>query len=217
MEAHHSSREFDNEARWAPILAPYRDKELSILEIGSARGASALTFLELLPYSRIVCIDTFGWFARQEEHFDAAMAPFASRVEKIKSRSFAALDALAQDGRTFDLVYVDGSHARDDALMDSLLAWRLLKDRGLMIWDDYVWELGRLPSAERPKQGIDLFLDLYAADLSVIEKGYQVIAKKTKGSGAQLDFTEGFVFPRTPRNLLRFLMRRPLQAPHHGR
>src|SRR5262249_28550437 len=94
--------------------------------------------------ARITCIDVFT-NTDHERQFDATMAPFAPRVEKIKSRSVPALDSLFVQNRAFDVIYVDGSHARNDALMDSLLAWPPLKPDGIIIWDDYVWEMGRLP------------------------------------------------------------------------
>jgi predicted O-methyltransferase YrrM len=209
-------KEFNYVERWSRILLPLRDRQISILEIGSAKGRSAATFLELLPRARITCIDIFG-NADHERHFDATMAPFGARAEKIKSRSIPALDALFVQKRAFEVIYIDGSHARDDALMDSLLSWPLLKPDGIIIWDDYVWEMGRLPAEERPKDGVDLFLELHADQLDVLERGYQVIARRTPKRAELADFTEGFTFARTPRNLLRFLTGRPLERPHHGR
>src|SRR5689334_22074915 len=47
-----------------------------------------------------------------------------------------------------DVIYVDGSHARNDVIVDSILAWRLLRPDGLMIWDDYNME-PQLPDEER--------------------------------------------------------------------
>ena len=209
-------KEFNYAERWSRVLLPFRDREVAILEIGSAKGRSAAAFLELLPRARITCIDIFT-NAAHEQHFDTTMAPFGSRVEKIKSRSFPALDALAVQNRAFEVIYIDGSHARDDALMDSLLAWPLLKPDGIIIWDDYVWEMGRLPAEERPKDGVDLFLGLHADQLTILERGYQVIAQRTSKRENLSGFSEGFTFARTPRNLLRFLAGRPLERPHHGR
>ncbi len=210
------SKEFNYTERWSQVLLPFRDREVAILEIGSAKGRSAAAFLELLPLARITCIDIFT-NAEHERQFDSTMASFASRVEKIKSRSIPALDALGVQSRAFEVIYVDGSHARDDALMDSLLAWPLLKPDGIIIWDDYVWEMGRLPAEDRPKDAVDLFLGLHADQLAVLERGYQVVAQRTPKRQDQPGFTEGFTFARTPRNLLRFLTGRPLERPHHGR
>jgi len=209
-------KDFNYAERWSRLLLPLREREIAILEIGSAKGRSAVAFLGLLPLARITCIDIFT-NADHERQFDSAMAPFGARVEKIKSRSVPALDALAVQNRAFEVIYIDGSHARDDALMDSLLAWPLLKPDGIVIWDDYVWEMGRLPAEERPKDAVDLFLGLHADQLTVLERGYQVIVQRTSKRAGLPEFTEGFRFARTPRNFLRFLAGRSLERPHHGR
>jgi len=209
-------KDFNYAERWSRLLLPLREHEIAVLEIGSAQGRSAAIFLELLPLARITCIDIFT-NAEHERQFDSMMASFGSRVEKIKSRSVPALDALAGQNRAFEVIYVDGSHARDDALMDSLLAWPLLKQDGIVIWDDYVWEMGRLPAEQRPKDAVDLFLGLHTDQLTVLERGYQVIAQRTPTRADPPEFSEGLRFARTPRNFLRFLAGRPLERPHHGR
>ena len=50
---------------------------------------------------------------------------------------------LVEAGRSFDLIYIDGSHRRDDVMVDSLLAWSLLREGGFIIFDDYEHELDR--------------------------------------------------------------------------
>src|SRR5260370_41289608 len=77
--------------------------------------------------------------------------------------------------------------------------------------------MGRLPAEERPKDAVDLFLGLHADQLTVLERGYQVIVQRTSKRAGLPEFTEGFRFARTPRNFLRFLAGRALERPHHGR
>ena len=199
---------------WANIFAPLASHEAAILEIGSFEGASATRFLTLLPRARITCVDPFtgeacggpeyyGNVATIEARFDANMASFGSRVEKIVSRSIPALDALSQAGRTFDVIYIDGDHARDAVLLDSVLAWRLLKEDGVLIWDDYLWNL----STDRPQPAIDAFISLNKDSLSIVSVGDQVIVRKSADSR----MTEyGWRFPRTLRNLFRFVANKPM-------
>jgi predicted O-methyltransferase YrrM len=208
-----------NFASWAHHLAKLRDRDVTILEIGSWEGRSAIFFLEYLPRSRITCIDTFRGGAEHarfseevlssvEARFDSNLAPYGDRVRKIKSRSLPALDLLAQENTSFDLIYVDGSHARDDVLTDSVLAWRLLAHNGICIWDDYTWGVNR-PSAERPQQAIDAFLDLHSGELQVLDAGAQIIVEKRPNT---LSERQTFLtHPRTVANLMRFLTRQPLQ------
>lgn len=208
------AEDFNNIARWSSFLAPLKDQELSVLEVGSSAGNSANAFLTLLPKSKITCVDI--WQRTNEAAFDEAMKPFAGRVEKIKGRSVPTLDAMIVEGRQFDIVYVDGSHTHDDALMDSVLCWQLLKPEGIIIWDDYVWELGNLPIAERCKEAIDEFIAMHPIDLRVIERGYQVIGRKVESGGNNAPIAEGFTYSRNLRNFWRFLTQQPMHSPHHG-
>lgn len=209
------SKDFENISRWSGILAPLKSRALSILEVGSSGGNSATSFLTILPNAKITCVDI--WVLNNEAAFDAAVKPFAGRVEKIKDRSVPALDAMIVEGRSFDIIYVDGSHTHDDALMDSVLCWQLLKPEGLIIWDDYVWGLGNLPVAERCKEAIDEFMAMHPDELYIIEKGYQVIARRVANGGHNAAIAEGFTYSRTLRNFWRFLRQQPLHSPHHGR
>jgi predicted O-methyltransferase YrrM len=205
-------------AIWASHLDKLRDRDVSVLEIGSWEGRSAIFFLEFLPRCRITCIDTFtggpeyaqlsdAVVSSIEARFDSNLAPYGARVRKIKSRSLPALDQLAQENKTFDLIYIDGSHARDDVLVDSVLAWRLLAPNGLCIWDDYIWG-ATLPSAQRPQHAIDTFLELHSNELEVRHSAAQIIVEKCPGSrpARQTHLT----FPRTPANLMRFFTRQPM-------
>jgi hypothetical protein len=182
---------------WARVLEDWRGRAIDALEIGSWEGRSAVFFLEFLPQCRIVCVDTFAgspehlanpdWRANLpeiERRFDANTAPYRGRVEKIRANSVAALDVLAKAGRRFDLIYVDGSHRRDDVLVDTLLAWPMLNAGGRLIWDDYGGGK-RLPDAERVQPAVDLFLDLHGGEARTLHRGYQVIVEKTAAPEAR--------------------------------
>lgn len=210
------SRAFDNCGRWEHLLSPFRRSEAEILEIGSSAGASALSFLTLLPGARITCVDPWPWDGA-EAKFDATTRSVRDRITKMKERSISALDKLIQRQRIFDVIYVDGSHTRADCLIDSVLGWQLLDANGLMIWDDYVWEANHLAPADRPQDAIDAFLSLYGAELTIFEKGYQVIAQKRKPSEITEIPSEDFIYPRTIGNVVRFITRRPMARPRHGR
>jgi hypothetical protein len=168
---------------WDRCLYGLRDKPLDILEIGCWEGRSTLFFLNFFPLSRITCLDIF--MLGNEGLFDAnVIRGYSHRVRKITSRSISALDGFAtREKRSFDLIYVDGSHERDDVMMDTLLSWRVLKVGGRLIWDDYEI-LTAMPGCfgrdQDPKPAIDAFLAWKEGEYELIHVGYQVIVKKTK-------------------------------------
>jgi predicted O-methyltransferase YrrM len=176
---------------WAKLLGPWRGVAARIMEIGSWEGRSALFFLNYLPRARLVCIDTFaGGEEHQadpntvahhlpeiEQRFDANVAAFKDRIEKIKAPSTTALAELGLDGRRFDIAYVDGSHRAVDVYSDGILTWPLIVHGGLLIFDDYQWEY--MPETlSNPKQGIDSFLRAFEGDYRIVHHAYQIAVEK---------------------------------------
>jgi hypothetical protein len=77
----------------------------------------------------------------------------------------------------YDFIYIDGSHTAPDVLSDACMAWPLLKDGGLMVFDDYGWGPPR-DILHRPKLAIDAFTNIYAEQLQLVHAGYQLVVKK---------------------------------------
>jgi predicted O-methyltransferase YrrM len=167
---------------WARALAPLTGRPgVRLLEIGSFEGRSATWFLNhVLTHetSEIVCVDLFSR-PELEARFDhnIRLADRHGRVRKLKGRSADVLAALDPAG--FDAVYVDGGHDAGTVLLDALLAWKLLKPGGVLIFDDYLWELER-PLSGRPQLAIDLFLATMGDALEILHMGYQVIGRKSE-------------------------------------
>jgi predicted O-methyltransferase YrrM len=180
-----------NYPTWRRVLAPLRDRPAKIVEIGSFEGRSAVFFLNYLRRSTIVCIDTFEGTPEEsyvysalenqlptvEARFDRNLAPFMPRVEKIKSRSVPALNALIAQGRRFDLAYIDGGHRYEDVMADSTAVWAMLEPGAIVIWDDYEWAPEFRPE-ERPKAAVDDFLRTQDGRYQLLAKGYQVIVRR---------------------------------------
>lgn len=166
---------------WSQVLAPFRRDGLRVLEIGSFEGRSAIFWLEYFPASHVTCVDKFFGTTRHnqdiEGRFDRNLAPYGERVRKIDRRSAEVLPSLKAEGALFDLIYIDGSHRRDDVMVDCLLSWRLLPPSGVMIFDDYQLDLQK-PGTERPKDAIDAFLNWHAAEIEELARGYQIIVRR---------------------------------------
>jgi len=172
---------FDRAHLWMQYLNKFRSKEnVCLLEIGSYEGRSAVWFLENIlthPSARLTCIDPF-FNRRVEIRFDRnlALSGEASKVTKIKRKSQDALKNL--QGNAFDVIYIDGSHRAMDVEADAWLSWPLLKHGGVMIFDDYLWNMD-LSDEERPQIAIDKFLRDFGPQIEILHKGYQVIVKRT--------------------------------------
>jgi len=176
---------------WVRLLARYRDVPVRVIEIGSWEGRSALFFMNYLPRSKLVCIDTFEGSEEHRAHpeafasdlpeierrFDANLAPFAARLEKRKAASAVALTELGIEGRRFDIAYIDGSHRSADVYGDGVLTWSMLLPGGIMIFDDYEWEWMPEPLSN-PKLGIDSFLRAFEGQYRMVHKGFQVAIEK---------------------------------------
>ena len=178
-----------NIPKWAELLACFRDVPVRVLEIGSWEGRSALFFLNYLPHAHVVCIDTFAgsvehrlddWFAKLVPHtetkFDDNVARFGDRVEKIKGPSGAVLPRLGLEGRRFHIAYIDGSHFPTDVYSDATLTWPMMESGGVVIFDDYNWDL--MEEHERPKPGVDAFLKTIEGQYRVIHCEYQMVLGK---------------------------------------
>jgi predicted O-methyltransferase YrrM len=176
--------------KWAELLHPLRQKVLRILEIGSWEGRSAHFFLKYLPSSCVVCIDTFDgnaehhldpYFAelarKAEGKFDRNLAELMDRVEKINGTSASILPKLGVARRRFDLAYIDGSHIAADVYRDATLTWPMIQPGGIVIFDDYEWDM-QAEESELPKVGIDAFLATLGGQYQELYRGYQLVIGK---------------------------------------
>ena len=165
------------------------------LEIGSYEGTSTVWTLEhmLEDGGCLVAVDTWEGGdehkkaatdmsvveARFKRNIDIATAKFPERrVEKLKMDSRTALAKMMTPAQAqFDFIYIDGSHRARDVLTDAVMAFPLLKDGGIMVFDDYQW--GDPTSAtERPKVAIDAFTTIFADEFQIIHAAYQLAGKK---------------------------------------
>lgn len=167
-----------------PSIKPAR-----ILEIGSYEGASLCYLIDALGQQQAVeahCVDSWEGgvehaglnMSAVEARFDANVAlatasathPFT--LVKHKGYSDVQLARLLADGKAgyFDFIYVDGSHQAPDVLCDAVLAFRLLRIGGMLIFDDYIWGYGgaACDPLNAPKLAIDSFMNIYARKLAML-------------------------------------------------
>jgi len=173
---------------WPDMLAPYRDKpNVRYLEIGVFEGRSLLWMLDNVltgPGASAVAVDLFEPSYEQTFLANLRTSGKAERVQILKSRSETALHALP--AHSFDIIFIDGSHAARDVLTDAIQGWLLLADGGLMILDDYANDkprdefapLARVPDELKPRVAIDAFLTAFRGELEVVQHDFQVAVRK---------------------------------------
>jgi len=166
------------------LIPIYKNKEFNYLEIGCFEGMATCWILKNFSKAQVFAIDTFEGGAehkgmdlsRLKEKFIQNTKLWKDRVHLLIGRSIDILRTNRWE-QFFDVIYIDGSHIACDVLSDAVLSWFLLKQGGLIIFDDYKWYGGE-SEIERPKLGIDSFLACFKNQYEILEKKYQIIIKK---------------------------------------
>jgi hypothetical protein len=178
---------------WQQVLKNFANlPNLKFLEIGSWEGRATSWLLDnILTHesAKITCIDTFKGSCEHQNldadciksletrfDFNIALTGSADKVEKNVGISQEVLRTLPLD--TYDFLYIDGSHIASDVLEDAVLGWRLVKVKGVIIFDDYNWPEVKDNPTQHPKLAIDAFLTIFRDKIQIIFKGYQVIIQK---------------------------------------
>lgn len=160
------------------------DKKHNFLEIGCYEGQASCWLMENTD-AKLVVIDTFKGSQEHDTQFEKTLlARFTDNIQEYKDRitikqgtSRDVLKLYPLTINSFDFIYVDGSHQASDVLEDAVLAFPLLKEGGIMIFDDYTWGAG-MSLYDTPKFGIDAFLKVYFNQIEVLETNSQVIIRK---------------------------------------
>jgi predicted O-methyltransferase YrrM len=144
------------------------------LEIGSYEGMSACWLLAngLDEGGRITCIDPFYNGMRSVFELNVREATKKNQIVSImQMTSYQALAELIGRKQTYDFIYVDGVHSPLGVLTDASMSWGLLKQGGVMLFDDYQYPL------EPTKVGIDAFLNSFDGYELIIDN-YQLAVRK---------------------------------------
>lgn len=184
--------EFTND--WFAVNAPvWRNmiteiKPRRFLEVGTFEGQSAVFMIENCAANapfELTCIDTWTGAmehnpaamgeveARFDRNMARAKAKHAFTLRKMKSDSALAMAQLLAEGgaNSFDVAYIDASHQAPDVLADAVLAFKLTRVGGILVFDDYLWRIAG-PAGDDilnlPKVGIDAFVNTYHRKLNLV-------------------------------------------------
>ena len=151
---------------------------LQYLEVGPFEGRSFFWVMDNIlthPSTKATAIDVFetgtsayyiGDFERRFRK-NAKISGRDDDITIIKGYSQVELRSLELD--SFDLIYIDGSHAANDVLADLVLSWGLLKEGGIMILDDYGWNAAWHFDL-RPAFAINSFISVFSKEIDGLQK-----------------------------------------------
>ncbi len=173
---------------WEKVLDTFKGKpQVQYLEIGIYEGQSSLWILENVlthPTARLTAIDPFFPEIRTKKIFysNLKLSGLEEKANIIEGYSQIEMRKLPLE--SFDIIYIDGSHDATDCLEDAVLAWRLLKDGGILIFDNYPTNAQAFMPVNKPMIAIDTFMGLFGKHFDIMHSDFQVILKK-RGSGPQ--------------------------------
>ena len=104
-------------------------------------------------------------------------------VEDGLNRGFSQniLPVLADKKNEYDFIYIDASHEADDTFVDAYYAHKMLKEGGLLIFDDFGWKDPARPHPlHSPELGVRMFFTMYEQQYKLLAQHYQVYAEKIK-------------------------------------
>ena len=102
-----------------------------------------------------------------------------NQLIKMKNNTENGLIQLYNDKIEFDIIFIDASHLAKDVLSDAILSWKILKNGGVLIFDDYKWNKLE-KNIDKPKIAIDSFLKIYSNEIKILAMKYQVLIQKDK-------------------------------------
>lgn len=180
----------ENIHNWEKWLGHFKGKpDLHFLEVGCFEGRATLWLLKNILTGRNPSMSVIDDFLGGDEYtleqsvdiedtFRENLKGWEPVLNVWVGKSGEVLrSADFQEASKFDFIYIDACHYAPEVLEDTILAWGILKQGGILIWDDYYWDKHNDP-LKSPKLAIDSFYRIYQNQLGFISKGNQVVIKK---------------------------------------
>ena len=112
----------------------------NILELGTSLGIGT-SYLALAEGVHVTSIDACG-NTQKVAHENLKGLGLSKRVELVNGSFDAALDDLLEDGKKWDLVYVDGDHRYTATLHYFQRLLPYLHEESILVFDDIYWSPG---------------------------------------------------------------------------
>ena len=190
---------------FSPYISEYQDKKTMFLEIGVFKGNTSMWIADNVlkhPESKLIGVDPWEWsimprnrypdddigkksFADLLVHIDNILKKYNGRIKYFRGYSQDVLLNPFFVPKMFDCMYIDGHHTIHSVMRDFVLSWPLLKDGGIMIFDDYL-----MRRSTEVREAVDLILKgmdgrrrgMFARDAkyTLLYKRYQVAIRKIR-------------------------------------
>jgi hypothetical protein len=164
--------------------------DINFLEIGSFEGMGTNYFIDNFlsgKNSFITCIDPWIKYSDStitkmkewdnyinENTYNIFMTNTNYNKNKIIIKKGLSVDILPQLEKIYDFIYIDGDHSENAVWFDAIYSFKILRNNGIIIFDDYLWGEGD----KSPKKAVDKFLREYKNVIEVISINSQVVIKK---------------------------------------
>jgi predicted O-methyltransferase YrrM len=152
---------------------------IQILEIGSLEGSSATFFSDNVmdhPDATLTCCDPFdGKNPTTPQDESETKKLFLENTAKSKNGSKITLKQMfSQDfykinDKTFDFIYIDGSHLVPDIQHDFVECLKIINKGGIIWMDDYLWGDGTTI-----RDAINKLYEDHKDQVKIIHKRYQI-------------------------------------------
>ena len=106
-------------------------KARRILEVGTYRARTTYAFYLNCPESEITSYDIQNLSSKYRD-----MLMREPRVS-LRLESFQEAEEKLKREKQYDFIFIDGSHKVEDVVRDSLLAFKIVANGGVIIWHDY--------------------------------------------------------------------------------
>ncbi len=145
-EYHDYTRKYDK------FFSPYRDKEISILEIGVAEGASLKAWYEYFPKAKIYGADIRSMCKQSENDRTKVFIGDQYNADFLKN--------IVTETGPLDIIVDDGSHIIEHQMFSFVKLFPYVKNNGLYVIEDLHSNYGRSRLSEKTPS-----VFLYIADM----------------------------------------------------
>lgn len=176
----------NNIPNWLYVFEKIESNKINyILEIGSYEGMSSKFLLNYFDNAQIDCVETFTGsdehsnidFLKVESNFKFNLNNHQERYRLFKMNSKNFFNNKLFRKQFYDLIYIDGSHYKDDVYDDAVNSFEILNKNGIIIFDDFLRKY-YVDSDKNVIGAVFKFIEKYSNKIEIIFIGYQIFIKK---------------------------------------